>query len=119
VLQLELVLYSQKIEKKIAYEVRIANTFITRLQGWMGKQSATEGEALVISPCSSIHTFGMKFAIDVLFLNSNDQVIHRIQNLKPNRVSRVISSASKVIELRAGTIEQLDIKLQDEVRFLT
>jgi hypothetical protein len=47
-----------------------ANTAWNRAWGWLGKEKAEPGEGLLLKPCSSIHTLGMKFPMDLLFLDS-------------------------------------------------
>ena len=101
----------------IATDVRMANTFWSRFKGWMGKKYVGDHEALIIQPCASVHTFGMKFAIDVLFLNSNNQVIHQMSDLKPNRISALIPHTCTIIELKEGTLCRLNVELLDVVSF--
>ncbi|WP_127580770.1 DUF192 domain-containing protein [Paenibacillus koleovorans] len=110
---MKLIICSDQQEKYVASRVTIADTFISRLKGWLGKNQVHEEEALIIRPCSSVHTFGMKMAIDVLFLDSSNQIIYFIQSMRPNRIGKHISGSKQVIELREGTIQRLGIKMQD------
>lgn len=88
----------------LAEETIIADTPFQRMQGLLGKKEFKEGQALIIRPCNSIHTFFMRFAIDVIFADSNNKVIKTIASLKPWRFSGVYISAKFCIELPAGAI---------------
>ncbi len=87
------------------------------MKGLLGRNSLDDGEGLLIRPCKGIHTFGMKFPIDAVFLNKNNRVIAISKNILPNRMTRIYLSASSVIELTAGTAEATAINIGDEVEF--
>lgn len=89
----------------LAEEVIFANTALKRLSGLLGKKEFKAGQALIISPCNSIHTFFMQITIDAVFLNKNNQVVRAISYLKPYQLTKVYFNASYVIELPAGTIQ--------------
>lgn len=82
----------------------LAHTFFKRMVGLLGRRSLRKGEALIIRPCSSIHTFFMRFPIDVLFVDRNSRVIRAIDSLKPFRLTPAYFNSTFVIELAAGTI---------------
>lgn len=86
-------------------KVIIADTPLTRLKGLLGKKEFKNGEALIIKPCNSIHTFFMRFAIDVLFVGKDNRVIKVLQRLMPFRLTPVYFHSRLVIELPAGTLE--------------
>jgi uncharacterized membrane protein (UPF0127 family) len=76
-----------------------------------------DGEAgLWICPCEAIHTFGMKFPIDVIFLDRDYRVRKVRRELTPNRISFCLS-ASSVVELRAGAIAASGTQLNDRLEF--
>ncbi|MCF8010961.1 MAG: DUF192 domain-containing protein [Clostridiales bacterium] len=99
----------------LAYNVEYAYTFKSRLKGLMGR-AGLEG-ALVLHPCSSIHTCFMRFPIDVLFLDKNYYILAAIKNMKPYRFSRIIKSANTVVELPAGMIEKTGTQYGDYIKF--
>lgn len=92
--------------REIASDIAVADTFISRMKGLLGKLTLPRGGGLWIKPCNSIHTIGMKFSIDVLFLDRENRVIAIKQNFGPNRLSRPYLNASAVLELPAGTIDE-------------
>lgn len=88
----------------LAETVERAASLRARLRGLLGRDSI-DG-ALVIEPCTSIHTFFMKFTIDAAFLGADGRVVRAIPALKPWRATRVYPSARMVVELPAGTLEK-------------
>jgi uncharacterized membrane protein (UPF0127 family) len=60
----------------------------------------------LITSCNSIHTFFMLMPIDVLFLNNEDKVVKIIRNLRPWRMTGIYFKATKVLEMKVGTIPQ-------------
>ena len=99
--------------------IRDAGTLLARSRGLLGKEGLASGEGLWISPCGSIHSFGMRFAFDALFLDRNLTVVGRYDRFRRNRISRVFWSAQGVLELPAGTIERTGTEVGDEIQFET
>lgn len=85
----------------IARKIKKAESFESRLIGLLNRKNIDEGEGLLISKCKQIHTFFMKFPIDVVFLGSCNEVL-KIITLKPFRLSPLIRKATSVLELKAG-----------------
>lgn len=96
-------------------EVLLADSFYYRLKGLMGKKELKENEGLCLKPCKSVHTFFMKFNIDVLFVDNNDVVCGIVENLRPWQVSSYYRTSRYVIELKAGAIEKYKIELGDKI----
>lgn len=88
--------------------LKTADSFLERFRGLMGK-TLSPGEGLWITPCNSIHCFFMKIPIDVLFLNKNMEIVHRIDAMKPWTISPIVKGANSVIEASAGTFEELTV----------
>lgn len=105
-------LYNKNDDTMVLNDLKLAETFLQRFLGLMGK-TLEKSEGLMIKPCNSIHCFFMKIPIDVLFLDGDLQVIHKISGMKPWRVSPVIRSALAVIEGPEGAFNT--IKLGDRV----
>ncbi|HEY0829473.1 MAG TPA: DUF192 domain-containing protein [Bacilli bacterium] len=102
----------------ISENVTVADRFMTRLKGWLGKKSLkANDETLLIVPCSSVHTFGMHFKIDVIFLDDKNLILHMIESMKPNRTSAIVPKAKKVLELPEGQISRSKLRLLDQIRF--
>ena len=99
--------------------VRESRTFLSRSMGLLGTNGLCAGEGLWISPCGSIHSFGMRFAFDALFLDRDLTVVGRYDRFRRNRISRIFWSARGVLELPAGTIERTGTEVGDEIQFET
>lgn len=100
----------------IAEEAHLATSLGQRMKGLLGRDSLSFNEALILKPCSSIHTFFMRFAIDVLFLDRNMRIIKILQNMPPCRLSPIVWASKMVIELPAGKLNQTNTRLGDIVK---
>lgn len=91
--------------KCISEKILVADNIVTRIIGLMFRASPPQNaDGLLLDPCNSIHTFFMRYPIDVAFLNSENKVIKVIRNLKPWRVTWIYFRASKTLELPAGKL---------------
>ncbi len=93
-----------------------ADTLCKRLVGLLSHTQLANGEGLWIIPCNSIHSIGMRFAFDALFLDHDLRVVHLIESMRPWRLSRMIWKAKSVLELPAGTIARTGTQLGDQLR---
>jgi len=98
--------YNQTRETFVATEVTVANNYLLRLVGLLGKTArwAQPGRGLWIVPCRGVHTLGMMFPIDLVFLNREKRVIHIEEYVRPFRISKVFRKAASVLELPVHTI---------------
>ena len=98
--------YNQTRETFVATEVSVANNYVLRLVGLLGKTArwAQPGRGLWIVPCRGVHTLGMMFPLDLVFLNREKQVIHIAEYVRPFRISKVFRKAASVLELPVHTI---------------
>lgn len=95
-----------KTQKTIlAEDVILANGLFKRMKGLLGRKEFKPGQALILRPCNSIHTFFMRFPIDVLFMDKNSRVIKAIHSLKPFSLTPIYFNAAFVIELPANTLK--------------
>lgn len=99
-------------------EAEVADTFFTRLRGLLGRKSLDMDTGLVITSCNSIHMIGMKFPIDVIFLDKDKIVCHVLPNMKIMQVSPIIKNAQYAIECPVGTIKSKNIEINDKIEFL-
>jgi uncharacterized membrane protein (UPF0127 family) len=86
----------------IATKVSYALTLRSRALGLLGEDEAPASSALVFERAKQIHTFGMRFAIDVLFCASDWKVLHVVHGMKPWRMSRIVLRSRFVVELPEG-----------------
>jgi uncharacterized membrane protein (UPF0127 family) len=81
--------------------VVVAHSFLRRLRGLLGRRSMAPDEALLLAPCPSVHTFWMRFAIDVVFLDVAGEVMRVVPGLGPWRFAWA-RGAHACLELPAG-----------------
>ena len=86
-----------------------ARSYSSRMKGLLGRKGLEAGEGLYIRPCSSIHSFFMKFRFDAAFVDGEGKVLHVIRAMKPWRISKIVSGAAGVVELPAGMLEGTSI----------
>ena len=96
----------------------VAATFRARLRGLLGRSGLAPGEGLLLRPTNSIHTFFMRFPIDVVFLDRNGVVVKRVSNLRPWRVT-FAPRGRDALELRAGEADARGIRLGDRLAVRT
>ena len=96
----------------------IAATFRTRLRGLLGRPGLGPGEGLLIRPTNSIHTFFMRFPIDVVFLDRSGVVVKLVANLRPWRVA-FAPRGRDAVELRAGEADARGIRVGDRLSVRT
>ena len=88
----------------IVPQLRLANTFWKRFAGLQFRVPLAPDEGLLLTPCSSIHTHWMRFAIDAAMLDENGVVLEIISNLKPWRIPRRTKGTKSVLETTAGVL---------------
>lgn len=93
--------------------VAVADTPWARLRGLLGKVRLRSDEGLWVVPSRGIHTIGMLFPIDVVYLDAEFRVIHLIENLKPFRIAPIRFKAASVLELPARSIYGSGTELGD------
>lgn len=99
----------------LATKVRKADNFVTRLVGLLKRTHLGPEEALWLMPSKGIHTIGMKFPIDVVFLNKQFYVLGLTSGMHPYRVSGVHMRGYSVIELPNGTIRKSRTEIGDQL----
>lgn len=82
----------------------IANRFTTRLVGLLNRQALLAGEGLLLTHTNAVHTWGMRFTIDCLFVDRQLRVVRALPALKPWRYSPIVRKAWQVLELPEGAI---------------
>jgi len=107
--------YNMTREAFVATEVTVADTYLRRLIGLLGKTRrwARSGRGLWIVPSRGIHTIGMLFPIDLVFLSKEKTVLHVEEHVRPFRISKVVLKATSVLELPAHTIFRSGIQVGD------
>jgi uncharacterized membrane protein (UPF0127 family) len=98
----------------LAEAADIADTAAARRKGLLGRDHLTPGEGLWIVPCEGVHTFGMRFPIDVVFLSKRRKVL-KIVHAMPRRRIALSLLAHSVLELPAGVVRESGTTRGDEL----
>jgi uncharacterized membrane protein (UPF0127 family) len=107
----------------LADQAWAAVTWVERGRGWLGKPAALAGEALLLSPASSIHSFGMRFTFDLAYLDRRGKVLKLRAGMRPGRVSFGPLGAwlggrgLQALELPAGSIETWSLQVGQTLKF--
>jgi uncharacterized membrane protein (UPF0127 family) len=93
-------------DQLIAAHVEVAEAFLARLVGLLGRSQMPTSSALWIHSCNSIHTWFMKFSLDLIFVDRDLKVVRIYEGVSPFRIIWPIWSARSVFELPAGSLKQ-------------
>jgi uncharacterized membrane protein (UPF0127 family) len=109
--------FNQTRQAYLATALAIADTHWTRLRGLLGVRSHDfrNGSGLWIVPCHGVHTLGMGFAIDVVYLDDAKTVIHIQGDLPPWRFAPVRRRAASVLELPCRTAAETRTEVGDKI----
>lgn len=109
--------YNKTRETFVATEATVADSYFPRLVGLLGKTKrwAQLGRGLWIVPSRGVHTIGMLFPIDLIFLSKEKEVVHIEEHVRPFRISKVSLKASSVLELPTHTIYHSRTQVGDKL----
>lgn len=108
--------YNHTQQRYLADHGPVANRPWARMCGLIGRASLQPNEGLLLLGTRAIHTIGMRFSIDVLFLNTDGWVIHAIHALKPFRISPYVKNSAMVVELPAGMLHETGTQVGDWIK---
>ncbi len=108
-------------QRYLATDLAVAQTHLSRLRGLIGMGEArfAQGQGLWLVPSHGIHTFGMRFPLDIVYLNHDKVVVYAQQDVKPWRLAPVRRNAASVLELPRHTIRDTGTLLGDEIDIST
>lgn len=91
----------------------IALGFWGRFRGLMLSKPLPPDQALLIPCCASVHTFFMRYALDLIYLDKHGTVVKLVRHVKPWRMSWGSASATQIVEMPAGGIDRYAIQVGD------
>jgi hypothetical protein len=100
----------------LAARMELADRGETRRKGLLGRQGLAPEEGLWIIPCEAVHTFGMKFSIDLVYLDRKNRIRKLRSEVPPWRLSACLTAHS-VMEFAAGTIRHTRTEPGDTLEF--
>ena len=111
----DLRIYNRNRERLLTSEGQTALNSWSRVRGLLGRPPLHFGQGLLMTPCNWIHTLGMGFPIDVLYLDREGRVLRMAPDMRPNRIGPLVWRASRVVELPAGAIEHTGTRAGDRL----
>jgi len=108
----DLALSNARTDETIASEIELASTRAERRRGLLGRDGLGVASALIIAPCCAVHTVGMRFAIDVIFVDRGGRVIRTASSVPPWRMA-IAPRAYAAIEMAAGSVASRGVNVGD------
>lgn len=105
-------------QTELGNRIETADRGPRRRKGLLGRDGLAPGQGLWIVPCEAVHTFAMRFPIDLVYLDRRRRVLKVRHSVPPGRISACLRAHS-VIELPAGTVRQAQVSAGDELAFET
>ena len=102
----------------VAAQVEIASSWWARGKGLLGRRELPAEHGLFIPQCQSIHTWGMQFAIDAVFVDKAWRIVALHQQVGPWRLTQPHWKAWGVLEIPAGTGAKIGLQTGDQLRLV-
>jgi len=97
--------------------VQTARSFTARLIGLLGTKTPNDKTALHIVNCTGVHTFGMKYPLDLIFLDKDRVVLHVLIDFGPNKMTHRVPATESILELPPGSVSVYNIQAGDRLDF--
>ena len=113
-----ILLRNQTRDNIVCPRCQLADNLWTRGKGLLGRKSLDQNEGILLVPGNSIHMFGMKFAIDVIYLTRDDIVTDFVENIAPGKAHIAKDNAGKphsALEVAAGTVARVGVEVGDKL----
>lgn len=107
--------FNRTRESFMGLNVVPADTIFSRLKGLLGRLKFAPEDGIWVTPSRGVHTIGMHFPIDLVYLDSKNRVIHLIEHLGPFRIAPIRTECASILELRTRTIYSSHTKPGDEL----
>ncbi len=109
--------YNKTRERFVATHAKVADGYISRLVGLLGttRRWARPGKGLWIVPSHGVHTIGMLYALDLIFLDRHHVVVDVEEHVGPFRISKVSFKAVSVLELPVHTVFRTETRAGDQL----
>jgi uncharacterized membrane protein (UPF0127 family) len=103
----------------LGVNVQVANSFRARLLGLLAHRDLRFGDGVWLVPCNSVQTFGMRYPIDVVFLDAERRVVRVVRGVRPGRVVWPVPGAHSALELPAGVVHSSETRVGDVIEFVS
>ena len=110
-----LCVFNRNRESFLGFRVAFADTWRIRLKGLLGRGGLTPNDGIWLIPSRGIHTFGMQFAVDLIYLDSANRVIYLVEHFRPFRISPIKRKCASILEMRTRAIYFSHTQIGDEL----
>jgi uncharacterized membrane protein (UPF0127 family) len=107
--------YNATRECFLSLNVKAADTMLSRLRGLIGRFRLRPDEGIWVVPSQGVHTFGLFFPIDLIYLDEDYKVIHVVEYFRPFKIGPIKTQAGSVLELPTHTIYSSHTQLGDQL----
>jgi uncharacterized membrane protein (UPF0127 family) len=114
-----LCVFNRNRESFLGLRVAPADTLIGRLRGLLGRIRLNPDDGIWLVPSRGIHTIGMLFAIDLIYLDAANRVIHLVENIGPFRISPIRIKCASILELKSRAIYSSNTQIGDHLLICT
>ena len=111
----EVFVYNKSKETFLSFRVRVADSFLSRMIGFLGKRSLKPDGGVWIVPANSIHTVGMLFSFDLVMIDKDFRVVNVKEMVRPFRIVLPKLRAESVLELPAHTVFRSRTEIGDQL----
>lgn len=108
------VIYRESDKRCLVPRVWMASNAFERMRGLLGRPPLTSGEGMLIEACNMVHTVGMRYALDLVFLDATGHVRKLVRNVRPLRCAWAITAKS-TLELPAGALDTLSLRVGEQL----
>ncbi len=112
-----MIVRNQARETVIGEAIEVADTAVRKVKGLLGRECLEDGQGLLFKKCSSLHTFFMRFPIDIIFVDKDLKVLKLSCGVTPFKLVAAPLRASFAIELPANAIARSETRLGDTLWF--
>lgn len=107
--------FNKTRESFLSLSVAAADTHLTRLKGLLGRLRLKSDEGIWVVPSQGVHTIGVRFAIDLIYLDPNHRIVHVMESFGTFRIGPLRMECSSVLELPTRTIYSSNTQVGDEL----
>lgn len=108
----------KKYNEIVCEDAQWAKDFWSRMIGLLGKRSFTNFDGLLLSPCSQIHSIGMGFNFDAVYLDNTYRIVAIYENIGKNKILPYNVAVSNVLELPVGTVSTKNLEVGDVLKVI-